>query len=44
MVEAVITGTDYILFVAPFVMGLGGLMIYFIGYLMTRPRPRTPGE
>ena len=39
-----ISGADYILFVAPFVMGLGGLVIYLITMHMTRTRPRTPAE
>ena len=39
-----ISATDYILFVAPFVMGLAGLVIYVITDRMTRPRPRTPAE
>lgn len=39
-----ISAHAYILFVAPFVMGLGGLVIYAVTAHLTRPRPRTPAE
>lgn len=32
----------YLLFVAPFVMGLGGLAIYLVAEHFTRPGRRTP--
>lgn len=34
----------YLLFVAPFVMGLGGLMIYAVTDWFTRPKVRMPAE
>jgi hypothetical protein len=37
-----ISGQTYLLLVAPFLMGLGGLMIYGITVWMTRPPRRGP--
>lgn len=34
----------YLLFVAPFVMGLGGLAIYVVAERFTRPEQHTPAE
>ncbi|WP_430910961.1 hypothetical protein [Methylobacterium sp. sgz302541] len=39
-----ISAQTYMLFVAPFVMGLGGLVIYAITAHLTRPRHHTPAE
>lgn len=37
-----ISGQTYLLFVAPFVMGAGGLLIYWITDRMTRSKTDTP--
>ena len=34
----------YLIFVAPFVMGLGGLAIYVVAEGFTRPEQHTPAE
>ena len=39
-----ISAQTYLLFVAPFVMGLGGLAIYLVAERFTRAQPAAPAE
>ena len=39
-----ISAQTYLLFVAPFIMGAGGLAIYAIADRSTRPARRAPAE